>query len=179
MDEVALKLPSLTLFVKNDLTGEFEPALVKVERLNTLRAENFDDPAPVALMYRGGENYRTPDRWEDQRNAALEASGGIMIDDLAHGTEMAHDPEGNFQKSAQGQMNATDHIIDLWERGYASSGTLAEGSDSPEKVDPHEPFAFALGAMKRLIEIKKQLYLPVGVRAHRHAHSERLGYNSL
>jgi hypothetical protein len=179
MDEVALKLPSLTLFVKNDLTGEFGPALAKVDRLNNLRAENFDDPAPVALMYRGGENYRTPDRWEEQRNAALEASGGIMIDDLAHGTEMAHDPEGKFQKSVQGQMDGTNHLIELWERGYVSSGTLSEGSDTPEIIDPHEPFSFALGAMRRLIVVKKQLYVPVSAQAHRDAHSERLGYNSL
>jgi hypothetical protein len=179
MDWVALHYPSLTLLAKNDLSGEFDTAMARVERLNALRGENFDDPAPVVLMYRGGENYTSPEDWEEQRNAALEAAGGIMIDDLAHGTEMAHDPSGNFKKSIQGQMDATEHLVDLWKRGHASTGTLMEASDAPSDTDPNEPFDFAIRSIKRLIVIKNELSVPVHARIRRDDELRSIGYNNL
>ncbi|RTK93262.1 hypothetical protein EKI60_06155 [Candidatus Saccharibacteria bacterium] len=135
--EVALFDPSLPLAVKNPLSGEITATLDEVERLNELRGPGA---APVVLMYRGGANAQTPQAWEKEFIKAYEATGGLMIVDLAHGAEMAHDLAGQFEKSVEGQLRSTAHALELAKSGYAAAGYASEMSNAQSPVDPPVPF---------------------------------------
>jgi phospho-2-dehydro-3-deoxyheptonate aldolase len=151
MDRVALRDPTLPLGIKNGLDGEIEPALEHVERLRELRGEGA---APVVLVYRGGENAKDRTTWERNYRAALAKTGGRMAVDLAHGTEMAHHPDGEFKKSVEGQEDALEHVAELAEEGEMPTAVMAEASDARSRVDPHMRHAIALNGLVRLNRIR-------------------------
>lgn len=156
MQQVALHDTALPLAVKNGLDGQVEPMIDKIHSLQELRGP---DAAPVVLLYRGGENARTPDAWEDQYRQALELTDGQMIVDVAHGSEMAHNPAGIFEKSVGGQVRALGHVVTLAKQGLTPAGVMMEASSAESPTDPHMPFDIALRGMMRLYELR------MGVRA--------------
>ncbi len=151
MDAVAVQHPDLPLAVKNGLDGSIDRVMEHVSRLNSLRSE---DDGPVILLYRGGENAKTPEDWERQYREALVATKGAMIVDIAHGSEMAHDPNGGFKKSVTGQIRALEHVLHLAELGESPSGIMAEASSAFSPTDPHMPFDIALQGVRRLHQLR-------------------------
>lgn len=154
MQTVAMQDTGLPLAVKNGLDGSIEPALQNVAKLREMRG---DDSAPVVLLYRGGENAQDPAAWERQYRLALEATQGGLIVDVAHGSEMAHDPAGRFKKSALGQVAAMRHVIRIAESaGEIPAGIMAEASDADSPTDPHMAFQLAVSGILALNKIVMQ-----------------------
>lgn len=152
-----IKLP---LGVKNNLDGDIEKALEQVDSINA-RRELYASrlgivAAPAVLVYRGGENAKTPDTWEEAYIEAFERTEGRLIVDTAHGSEMAHHPNGAFEKSVEGQVAAMDHLVGLACKGYVPLGTLSEASSTKGQTDPNMPLEPSLEAGKRLHDIKTQ-----------------------
>lgn len=154
MTAAATQNPTLPLAVKNGLDGDIKPALTKVRMLTDLRG---DGAAPVVLLYRGGENATDPNSWERQYRDALEVTGGRMIVDVAHGSEMAHDPDGSYKKSVEGQKRALDHILAIAALGETSNGIMAEASDADSPTDPHIGHQHALEKVISLSNIRRAL----------------------
>lgn len=150
---VAIRDPKLPLGVKNGPDGSIDTALEQVAMVEEVRSYS-DRPAPAVLIYRGGEKVRTPEQWEDAYLRALDATGGKLIVDTAHGSEMAHDPDKKFQKSVPGQIAAMEAVIRLAEDGRVPAGIMIEASDIESPVDPTIPLEIALAGAKRLYEIK-------------------------
>ena len=78
--------------------------------------------------------------------------------DTAHGSEMAHDPRGQFGKTVLGQIACLDHVIDLAQQGFITSGIMIEASDyeHPDpfrQTDPNMPFFHALNGVQELHKI--------------------------
>ncbi len=147
--QVALEYPDLPLLNKNPLSGEIDQTLEEVAMLNELRAPGA---APVILLYRGGENAKTPEEWEKQYFRAYEKTNGLMVVDFAHGAEMAHDPNGNFGKSVGGQLASIKHGLELARAGYAPVGGMSEMSNAESPVDP--PIPLDLTKTKQLYEAR-------------------------
>lgn len=145
--------PLLPFGVKNSLNGDFKQTLKTVERLNQERGE---DAAPIVLVYRGGENATSPDEWENQVREAHRMTGGRMVLDLAHGGEMAHDPEKLNQKSVTGQIACARHAIQLATEGICMAGYLMEASDIKSLTDPNMPHAEGLKAITQIARITSQ-----------------------
>jgi len=158
MDEVAMHDPTLPLAVKNGLDGKTDQALEHVNRLNEMRGI---EAAPVVLLYRGGENAKNPQTWEKHYRDALEATGGRVIVDVAHGSEMAHDPNHAFKKSVDGQIAAMDHVLRLAiDRGEIPAGIMAEASEAASPTDPHMSLRIALNGLLHLNNARYQHYDP-------------------
>lgn len=154
MAQLAVSHPDMPMAIKNGLDGELEPALTRVAHINQLRGS---DQAPAVLLYRGGDAARDPASWERLYREALTRTGGRMIIDVAHGSEMAHDPAGTFKKSSEGQMAALEHVLTIAERhGELPAGIMAEASDAASPTDPHMPFKAAVSAIERLHSLTKQ-----------------------
>jgi len=157
MDNVALYDRRLPVGNKNGLDGTIETALRQVTRINELRSDYeapAPAPAPAILVYRGGRNATNPRSWREQYLRALDVTEGKLIVDVAHGSEMAHDPEGNFAKSEAGQILAMEAVLYLAQDNYAPAGIMAEASDLPSRTDPHMPLAVALAGIRELYSIK-------------------------
>lgn len=137
----------LPLPIKNSLSGEIDLTLKQIE---ALKAERDVGAGAIVLCYRGGENAQTPEEWENQYLSALELTGGLMIVYVAHGSEMAHDPGKNFQKSVLGQLACLDHVIELAAEGYVPAGIKIEASNAASPVDPVIPFEDGFRAIQRL-----------------------------
>ncbi len=168
MDEVATADPMLPLGVKNGLDGNIFPALRRVAGIGQLRAA---EGAPAVLIYRGGANASNPQEWEKEYRSALLVTGGRMIVDIAHGTEMAHDPDGKFAKSVGGQILALEHVIKIAESGELPIGIMAEASDAESPTDPNMPFQIALDGVVelngiRLSEMRRSSPVPRNIPTH-------------
>jgi hypothetical protein len=154
LEKLALYDPRILFGIKNPLSGDIRPALNAVATINERRqvwAWSLGiQVAPAVVIYRGGENAKTEDEWIEQRMKAFEASGGLMIDDSAHGSEMACDPEGVYQKSEEGQKRAQEHLVRMCEAGYGGIGVLMEASDTRSDVDPNMSFSVGLSNMERM-----------------------------
>jgi len=149
--DLALADPSIVVGVKNGLDGEIELALEQVRLIERLRGE---EGAPAVLIYRGGENARTPLASQDMYKRAHEATGGKLFYDAAHGVEMAYHPAGEFTKSVAGQMLASQALVHLTEQGYPPLGKFAEASDIEAIMDPHMPLESALADSRRVHDLK-------------------------
>lgn len=139
--------PNLPVGVKNGLDGDIYKALNGVNLLNNHR---FSDEAPAILIFRGGHNATNPTDWKLAYREAYEATEGKIIVDVAHGSEMAHDPSGNNSKSTSGQILAMEAVIDIAEQGLAPAGIMIEASDLSSKTDPHMPLGVALKGLMKL-----------------------------
>jgi hypothetical protein len=151
IEALAVAEPGIVIGVKNGLDGEIDLALEQVARVERLRG---DEGAPAVLIYRGGENARTPLASQDMYKRAHEATGGRLFYDAAHGVEMAYHPAGEFKKSVAGQMLASQALIHLTEQGYAPLGKFAEASEIDAIMDPHMPLEQALADSRRIHELK-------------------------
>jgi len=154
MTTIAMMDRSLPLSVKNGLDGAIEPALARVQELSELRGPGA---APVVLLYRGGENAQDPASWERQYRQALEITGGKMMVDVAHGTEMAHHPDGNFRKSIEAQMLGLEHVIRIAEKGELPNAVMMEASDVITTTDPHMPHSYAMGRIQYLNNLRRSM----------------------
>ena len=151
-------LLSVPLGVKNDINGNLESALARINVLNKRRQELTDRPAPAVLVFRGGSNFQNPTQWENQYKRAFEASEGKLAVDVAHGGEMAFDQAGHFQKTCEGQIACMNRVIELAGAGMMPKLVLIEASDfiqpNPRlRVDPPMPFATAIDGAQRLHKI--------------------------
>jgi 3-deoxy-D-arabino-heptulosonate 7-phosphate (DAHP) synthase len=153
IEQMAVFDRSLPLGIKNGLNGDIMQALQQVERAASLRSHG---DAPVFLIYRGGENARRPDDWEDSYLEALDLTAGRLMVDTAHGSEMAHDPLGRWAKSVDGQILAIDHVLNLAEAGYHPLGITMEASSELGPTDPNMPLRIGLRAIASLMRIKAE-----------------------
>jgi phospho-2-dehydro-3-deoxyheptonate aldolase len=144
----------LPVAVKNGLDGTIDSALMRASAVRDARGE---DAAPAVLLYRGGENAKTPAAWERTYRDALERTGGHMIVDVAHGSEMAHDPNGGFKKSVPGQIAAMNHVIRIAdEHEELPTGIMMEASSARSDTDPVMPFETATNGLLRLLDIQRR-----------------------
>ena len=143
--------PHLPIGIKNDLDGDISKAINRVNLINNLR---FSDEAPAILIYRGGNNATNPTDWKTAYKEAHDATGGKLIVDVAHGSEMAHDPNGKNCKSIEGQVLAMESVNDMAQEGIAPAGIMIEASDLPSKTDPHMPLGIALKGLVKLHDAK-------------------------
>lgn len=152
IDAIALHDPSMPVGVKNAMDGTIDSALRHVDRINALRDGHG---APAVVMYRGGLNATTPEAWEANYRQALERTAGRLIVDTAHGGEMAFDPDGNYSKSVLGQVACLNRVLEIAEEyGESPVGVIMEASRAESPTDPVMPFQVALGAARRLHEIR-------------------------
>lgn len=152
LEALAIHDPSLPLFVKNGLDGSVETALKRVRAINAMREQGV---AQSALIYRGGENAQSPEAWEEAYISALERTGGKLIIDVAHGSEIAHDPKN--KKSVEGQILAMEHVIELARKDLLPAGIMIEASGVESPTDPVMPLEIALDGVRRLYEIKARV----------------------
>ncbi len=156
LDAIVTTEPDLPVGIKNGMSGAIDEALHEVERINARGS------APAILIFRGGEDLRTPEAWEKAYLEAYRLTNGRLIIDLAHGSEMAHDPTMGFKKSVAGQISAMQHLIKLAEQGHAPLGVMMEASDViakavEQRVDPPMPLQFALDGAVRLHQARKSV----------------------
>ncbi len=157
---IALDDSSLPLGIKNGLDGEVDVALKQVKLVEELR-DAYDEDTPAILIYRGGDNAKTPKASKDMCKRVIEETGGRVIIDTAHGVEMAHDPVGNFGKSVAGQIAANEMLKELAQEGYVTLGKMSEASAQKSPTDPNMPLAIALEASRVLYEMKMSgLFVP-------------------
>lgn len=150
-ESIATFDPTLPLAKKNGLNGEIDQVLDEIDELQSLRPDNG---APIVLLYRGGENAKTPEQWEKQYLRALELTNGKMLVDVAHGGEMAHDPAKGFEKSVLGQIACLDHVIKLAGDGMIPAGIMVETSNIPSPTDPTIPLNVAIEKTLQLAQIQ-------------------------
>lgn len=151
---LAQRDPMMPIGVKNGIDGDITEALDAVGKIDKARS-TVSGAAPAVLIYRGGERASNPTAWEDDYLDALARTDGKLIVDVAHGSEMAHDPEGKFQKSAKGQELAMETVIELAKQGHLPAGIMIEASDIDSPTDPVLPLQLALDGVKRLHAIKQ------------------------
>lgn len=158
-EALALYDPTLPVAVKNGLDGDIAPALADVEIIEALR-RGFG--ARAILLFRGGLNATNPEAWEEQYLLAHEATNGRLLVDWAHGGEQAHDPDGKFGKSVEGQIECMEHTIEIAERtGKAPAGIFAEASSAISPTDPVMSFEAAVEGAETLAKIKQSLAVRV------------------
>lgn len=143
------------LGIKNGLDGNFDSSIARINKINAMRHDKVENPAPAILIYRGGEDFRTPDEWIDQVLRAYDATNGAMILDTAHGSERAFDPNKQFKKSIVGQIACLEQTIILVEDGMGLRGIMIEASDfiHPDpyfQTDPNMPFGQAVEGVTAL-----------------------------
>jgi phospho-2-dehydro-3-deoxyheptonate aldolase len=143
--------PSLPIGIKNGLDGNIELALDHVDYINDIRPEGS---APAILIYRGGENALNPKSSAEMYKRAHDATNGRIIRDNAHGVEMAHNPNGKFEKSVAGQIRASHAAIELAHQGYPPLGVMYEASQLESIMDPHIPLETAILHTELLISAK-------------------------
>jgi phospho-2-dehydro-3-deoxyheptonate aldolase len=151
---VSTSLPSIPIGIKNGLDGNLDVAISKVRQAQRLRAPG---DAEVVLIFRGGSNATTPHEWEKQYLKALELTQGALIVDTAHGSEMAHDLNENFQKSAEAQLRCIEHVLSIVKHhGVSPLGIMIEASSAKSPTDPVIPFEAALHEVMSLLTLTQQ-----------------------
>jgi phospho-2-dehydro-3-deoxyheptonate aldolase len=152
VDAVAMHNPSMPVGVKNGMDGTIDSALRHVARIEELRQGRG---ASAILMYRGGTNAQDPGSWERNYREALDRTSGRLIVDTAHGGEMAFDPGGEYKKSVLGQVACLERVLQIAEEyGETPAGIIMEASSAESPTDPVMPFQVALGAARRLHELR-------------------------
>ena len=135
----------LPLGFKNALDGEIAPVL----------RQTIDLASDRVVIFRGGSNLMTPKKWAEAFKSLCELTGGKFVVDVAHGTEMAHDPSGGFKKTKIGQKMAIEHVIDLKGKGFKAKGIMIEASSINSITDPNIDLQFALDAVKEIANLKR------------------------
>jgi phospho-2-dehydro-3-deoxyheptonate aldolase len=145
--QMAAQDPLLPFAIKNGLDGQLEPALALVDAIN---AERGPDGAPAVLLYRGGENAKTPSSWAEIVRHAVKETDGQVIVDVAHGGEMAHDLSGQYGKSELGQIACIATLAEVMREGFMPAGVIMETSDVKSPVDPTISLDYGLAGIQAL-----------------------------
>lgn len=134
---LARREPTLPVGIKNDTDGSIMRAAEDVNRINDIRSGlGLSAVSRAVLIYRGGEDAKTPGAWIDGAVNAIESTGGAVILDIAHGGEQAFDPEGKYKKSEDGQLLCLEAVVMLRHAGLRYVGLAAESSNIPSPMDP-------------------------------------------
>lgn len=137
LDFLAKREPTLPIGIKNDTNGSIERALEEVERVNTIRSSlGYSAVSRAVLMYRGGDNAKTPEAWEARAVEAITRTKGAVILDVAHGGEQAYDPSGKYEKSEDGQLDCLTTTVTFKNQGLRFVGVSAESSTLKSPMDP-------------------------------------------
>jgi phospho-2-dehydro-3-deoxyheptonate aldolase len=137
LDFLAKREAVLPLGIKNDTSGSITRAVEEVNRVNDIRASIGMSAAHRAvLIYRGGDNAKTPEAWEVGAIEAIEATHGAVILDVAHGGEQAFDFNGKYEKSEAGELACLGAAMQLKRRGLTFVGVSAESSILESPMDP-------------------------------------------
>lgn len=137
--------------VKNDMSGNVSNLIDFVENINDKR---FRKNPPIIPIFRGGTEIDTTKKWEESVKKMSERTKGKCIIDLAHGSEMVHDPSDQFKKTEIGQVLACIHLAELVSKGALIAGFMFETSDVQSPTDPVMPFDVGLACARILIESK-------------------------
>lgn len=137
LDLLARREPTLPIGIKNDTNGSIDRALEEVERVNEIRASlGISAIARAVLIYRGGENAKTPATWSEGANDAISRTRCAVILDAAHGGEQAYDPEGNYEKSEDGQLACLTDAHKFKDKDLPCVGYAVESSRLESPMDP-------------------------------------------
>lgn len=137
LDFLAKRELTLPLGIKNETSGSIESALSEVDRVNTIRyGLGYSAVSRAVLIYRGGDNAKTLETWEAGARDAIRRTNGAVILDVAHGGEQAFDPNGNYEKSEEGQLACLEAAIKLQTEGLRYVGLAAETSTLQSPMDP-------------------------------------------
>ncbi len=86
LDYLALREPTLPIGIKNDTDGSIDQALYEVDRINDVRSRiGISAVSRAVLIYRGGDNAKTPELWNMGARNAIARTRGAVILDAAHG----------------------------------------------------------------------------------------------
>jgi len=152
IDNLARSEPTLPVGVKNDLDGNLDHAIERVNRINNVRTQlGMACVAPAVLIYRGGENAKTEEAWYQEAEQAILRTDGRVILDMAHMAEMACHPDRTFKKSEEGQERAWELVARLAAK-YAFVGIMTETSDLKSPVDPPISIEKAQNAIRKMLE---------------------------
>ncbi len=137
LDLLAKREPTLPIGIKNDTNGSIDRALEEVDRVNEIRATlGFSAVSRAVLIYRGGDNAKSPEAWEGGAKNAIKRARGAVILDVAHGGEQAFDPDGKYEKSEGGQLACLRIATKFKEEGLDCVGVAAESSMLESPMDP-------------------------------------------
>lgn len=137
LDFLAKREPTLPIGIKNDTSGSIERALEEVDRVNDIRNSlGFSAVSRAVLIYRGGENAKTPEAWDAGAIEAITRTKGAVILDVAHGGEQAYDPYGKYEKSEDGQLDCLSTTVTFKNQGLLFAGVSAESSTLKSPMDP-------------------------------------------
>jgi|GEM_PF-1125563 len=152
IEELAGSEPTLPVGIKNDLDGNLEEAIARVEKINKIRQSlGMACVAPAVLIYRGGQNATTAEAWVNEAEKAIVRTRGRLILDCAHMAEMACHPEGTFTKSVEGQERALRLAAELAKK-HAFVGVMTETSDLSSPVDPPISVESAQRLLKSMLQ---------------------------
>ncbi len=154
--------PGLPAGIKNDLSGDIEPALETINHVvEGRRRVGGDCAAPVWLINRGG-GATTPETWEEAIRLSVDRTkhhkaAGLIID-LAHGGEQAHAPNADMSKTIEGQIAAFDHVLEMLDQAvedrFEPAGIMLEASDvnplAHRQTDPNMPLDVAITKIEEL-----------------------------
>ncbi len=154
---LAKREPTLPIGIKSDhKSGDIERALQEVDRINTIRGNlGYVGISRAVLIYRGDGQTRTADAWQARAAEIIEQTGGAVMLDMAHGAEMACDPD-DYKKSVEGQLIAWDRAIELRQGGYRWVGQLTESSDLESPMDPPIPIDAAMEKVRQMNLAREQ-----------------------
>ena len=139
LDFVAKREPTLPIGIKNDTSGSIDRALEEVERVNDIRSKlGYSAVSRAVLIYRGGENAKTPEGWEAGAKNAIALTHGAVILDVAHGGEQAYDPDGNYGKTESGQLDCLEVSLSLGKKVGIAAETSRIKSPMDPPADPEE-----------------------------------------
>lgn len=157
---MAVAAPDLPIGVKNCLSGDIQSAVELAAEIDTKRSQLDVAVAPTAVIFRGGEQMRDPKTWQEGYEKAMALTARKLIVDIAHGSEMAHHPDGMYAKSVEGQVAAMESVIDMTKMGFTPRGIMIEASDGSSRTDPNMPLEVAVSGLQRLNSIlSKKLML--------------------
>lgn len=151
--DMSMEDPLLPMGVKNGMSGRIDDSMKLAADIMMVRSAAVQETAPAVVIFRGGEELRTPIEVQRAYIAALARTAGNLIYDTAHGTEMAHDPRGGFKKSVPGQVASMNMAIDLAEQNIVPRGIMIEASDTESRTDPNMPLDIAMNGLRRLDSI--------------------------
>lgn len=139
--------------IKNGMSGNVRELLDFTKFVND---RNIRKAPPTVPIFRGGRELDTPEKWAEAVKEISTKTRGRCIIDLAHGSEMAHDRNGKFGKSEQGQIDSALHLVELITAGNVVAGFMIEMSDIQSPTDPVLRFDTGINCARLLIQAKNK-----------------------
>lgn len=146
---------TMPVALKNGMAGSLEPA--HNEALSVFWKRGQRDAAPVIPIFRGGQELQNPTVWTHEYIDAFHPTKGRFIVDVAHGSEQAYDPRGEFTKSALGQIACLEDVIMMADvMDLIPRGVMIESSNVPSPTDPVVPLEETFEILQKLAAIKHE-----------------------